>query len=94
MSTATRAEQVTSAPPDTGVTLPTASRSRIDSIDLVRGIVIVPMALDHTKDYIGTSRFDPLDADATNLSAYEPARFGHLGCVSYQASRFRAGGGS
>jgi uncharacterized membrane protein len=70
MSTATRVEQVASAPPEIGVTLPTASRSRIDSIDLLRGIVIVLMALDHTKDYIGTSRFDPLDADVTNLPAY------------------------
>jgi uncharacterized membrane protein len=78
MSTATRAEQVASAPPEIGITLSTASRSRIDSIDLLRGVVIVLMALDHTKDYIGTSRFDPLDADVTNLPAYLTRWITHL----------------
>jgi uncharacterized membrane protein len=43
---------------------------RLESIDLMRGIVIVLMALDHTKDYFGGSPFDPLDADVTNLPAY------------------------
>jgi uncharacterized membrane protein len=70
MSTATRAERPAAAPHQIGVTPPTASRSRIDSIDLMRGIVIVLMALDHTKDYIGPSTFDPLNADVTNLPAY------------------------
>jgi uncharacterized membrane protein len=70
MSTATRAEQPAPAPHEIAVTPPTASRSRIDSIDLMRGIVIVLMALDHTKDYIGPSTCDPLNADVTNLPAY------------------------
>jgi uncharacterized membrane protein len=70
MSTATSAEQPAPSPPEIGVTPPTASRSRIDSIDLMRGIVIVLMALDHTKDFVGTSRFDAIDADVTNLPAY------------------------
>jgi uncharacterized membrane protein len=70
MSTATRAEEPAPAPGEIGVTLPTASRSRIESIDRMRGIVIVLMALDHTKDFIGTSIFDPLNADVTNLPAY------------------------
>lgn len=55
MSTATNAEQPPPAPHEIGVTPPTASRSRIESIDRMRGIVIVLMALDHTKDYIGPS---------------------------------------
>jgi uncharacterized membrane protein len=70
MTTATHAEQPAPAPHDTGVTPPTVSRSRIESIDIMRGIIIVLMALDHTKDFIGTSRFDALDADVTNLAAY------------------------
>ena len=70
MSTATRAEQPAPAPHEIGVTPATVSRSRIESIDIMRGIIIVLMALDHTKDFIGTSRFDALDADVTNLAAY------------------------
>ena len=36
----------------------------------MRGIVIVLMALDHTRDFVGTSTIDPLDADVTNLPLY------------------------
>ena len=36
----------------------------------VAGIVIVLMAIDHTKDFIVAASFDPLDADVTNLPAY------------------------
>ncbi len=39
------------------------SRPRIESIDLLRGIIIVIMALDHTRDFFGA-----LDANPTNLA--------------------------
>ena len=68
MSTATREEQP--APHEIGATLPAASRSRLESIDLMRGIVIVVMALDHTRDFVGTSTIDPMNADVTNLPLY------------------------
>jgi uncharacterized membrane protein len=48
------------------------SRRRIDTVDLLRGIVMVIMMLDHTRDFVhsGSFTFDPLD-----LSQTTPALF-------------------
>ena len=42
-------------------------RERLDSIDLLRGLVMVIMALDHVRDYFSESRFDPLDLSRTTV---------------------------
>ncbi len=41
------------------------ARARLDSIDLLRGIVIVLMALDHVKGNVAYLPFEPLDLDST-----------------------------
>ena len=48
---------------------PAKTRRRIDSIDLLRGIVMVIMMLDHTRDFVhsGALLFDPLDLRQTTV---------------------------
>lgn len=45
-----------------------AERTRVDSIDLVRGLVMVLMALDHVRDFFASGGFNPRDVT-------EPALF-------------------
>jgi uncharacterized membrane protein len=44
-----------------------AHKGRLDSIDFMRGLVIVIMAIDHTRDllHIGSMSYDPLDLNTT-----------------------------
>lgn len=43
---------------------------RLDSVDLLRGIVMVLMALDHTRDFFSNAAFDPLDLTRTNEALF------------------------
>src|SRR5439155_7615909 len=49
---------------------PTLQRGRLDAIDLLRGLVMVIMALDHVKGNFSNAHFD-----ATDLSQTTPAYF-------------------
>jgi len=48
------------------------ARKRVDSIDLLRGIVMVIMMLDHTRDFVHNAvyQFDPTDPTRTNVALF------------------------
>ena len=47
-------------------------KTRVDSIDLLRGIVMVIMMLDHTRDFVHSAvvQFDPADLSRTNTALF------------------------
>jgi uncharacterized membrane protein len=60
----TPALQATTAPPSL------TGRSRIESVDLLRGLIMVLMALDHVRDFFTNVHYDPLDLDKTNAALF------------------------
>lgn len=52
--------------------------SRLDSLDLLRGFVMALMALDHTRDYWSSSRFDPTDLSVTTPALFATRWITHL----------------
>jgi len=43
---------------------------RLDSVDLLRGLVMVIMAIDHVRDFVTIARFDPADLTATTVGIF------------------------
>ena len=52
--------------PDPAVDKP----GRLDSVDILRGLVMVLMALDHVRDYFSNAQFDPLDLSETSAPLF------------------------
>src|SRR5215213_8329256 len=61
-----------STAPFEGVSYTPAARQRVDSIDLLRGLVMVIMMLDHTRDYFSAAnfQFDPTDLTKTSVALF------------------------
>jgi len=50
----------------------TSSRARLDAIDILRGIVMVIMMIDHTRDFVNAQgfQFDPTDVTRTSVPLF------------------------
>jgi len=53
-------------------------RPRLDSIDLVRGIVMILMALDHVRDFFGAPGINPTDPARTTVALFFTRWITHL----------------
>lgn len=58
------------APPNTKVSFLPAQTQRLVSVDLLRGFVMVLMALDHTRDFMSSLRFPPEDLAHTYVALF------------------------
>jgi uncharacterized membrane protein len=82
-------------------TTTTANRARIESVDVVRGVIMIIMALDHTRDFFGIPGQNPTDMATTTAALFftrwithfcAPVFFLLTGTGAYLALRRRSPG--
>ncbi len=64
----------------TNGSLPPLSRSRIQSIDVLRGVIMILMALDHTRDFFGNLAENPTDLATTTVPLFFTRWITHFCC--------------
>ena len=52
------------------MTARTVKRARVDSVDLLRGLIMLLMALDHVRDYFGVASANPTDLATTTVPLF------------------------
>ena len=62
---------------------PSAVRARVESIDLLRGIVMILMALDHVRDFVGNTRLSPTDLRTATTALFFTRWITHLCAPSF-----------
>lgn len=50
--------------------MPAPAKSRVPSVDALRGLVMIVMALDHTRDYFSAAKFQPEDLARTTAALF------------------------
>jgi uncharacterized membrane protein len=76
-------------------------RVRLESVDIVRGVIMILMALDHTRDFFGQTSFSPTDPTRTTIPLFftrwithfcAPVFFLLMGTGAYLSLRKRSKG--
>ncbi|MDB4887974.1 MAG: hypothetical protein JWN79_3412 [Gemmatimonadetes bacterium] len=89
------------APPSAATASTVPLRQRVDVIDVVRGIIMILMALDHTRDYFGDAGASPTNLATTTVALFftrwithfcAPTFFLLTGTGAYLSRRRRAVG--